>query len=81
MSHPIVGDFVPRIRASNAPYRQSWTVSALRWTRALMSRISARSEGDTSNELFAYARKVEGELPNLAAELRFIASHRPDAPD
>jgi hypothetical protein len=36
-------------------------------------RPTARHEPRTSQELFAYARSLESSMPNLAAELRYLA--------
>ena len=69
------------IAAAGDPFSTAWPFRALRWSRGLARRVWSRSEGDTKDELFAFARSVEGSMPNLAAELRFIAVHRPNAPD
>ena len=67
--------------AARDAFSTAWPFRAFRRTRGLVRRVWSRSEGDTKDELFAFARSVEGSMPNLAAELRFIAAHRPNAPD
>lgn len=37
--------------------------------------------GRTAQDLHLLARQVEREMPGLAAELRIIAMHRPEAPE
>ena len=62
-------------------FADAWPSRPVRWTLGLVRRVFSRSEVDTKDELFAFAHSVEGSMPNLAAELRFIAAHRPNAPD
>jgi len=51
-----------------------------RTVRSLERRLEswASDEPRTAQELLALARSLERTQPSLAAELRFIASHRPD---
>ncbi len=49
-----------------------------RWARAVLRRWE-RDEPRTPEGLLALADSVEREMPSLAAELRFIARHRPEA--
>ena len=55
----------------------TWVFRAL---RSLVQHLEdwASDEPRTAKELLALARSLERTQPSLAAELRFIASHRPD---
>lgn len=53
----------------------------VRWVHRGLQRLSKRDELQTPQGLLALARRVEGEMPDLAAELRTIAKHRPAAPE
>lgn len=50
-----------------------------RWAHRFLERLWQRDESAAQDPL-ALARRVEREMPNLAAELRFFALHRPEAP-
>jgi len=54
---------------------------AFRTVRRLLQRLASwrRDEPRTAQDMLALARSVERESPSLAAELRCIAMHRPDA--
>ena len=54
------------------------TTRLFRWARAVLRRWE-RDEPRTADGLLALADSVEREMPSLAAELRFIARHRPEA--
>lgn len=70
-----------------------WAATAAAWIWHGVRRIAGRAAGSlvrhlepwgsdeprTPQELLALARSVEHTQPSLAAELRFFASHRPDA--
>lgn len=49
------------------------------WLARMVRRIgqSLRPQPTTEFDLYAYARSVESEMPNLASELRSIALRRP----
>jgi len=50
-----------------------------RSVRSLLVRLRAGSQPHTAAEVLAYARSIERDMPNLAAELRFIALRGPEA--
>jgi hypothetical protein len=54
----------------------------LRAARSCLKRLEdwGSEEPRTAQELLALARSLERTQPSLAAELRFIAMHRPEAP-
>jgi hypothetical protein len=53
----------------------------LRWAGACLHRRRAADEPQTTLELLDLARRVESNMPNLAAEWRAMALCRPEAPD
>lgn len=57
-------------------------VAGTPWTAKLLGRLRRglwqSDEPRSADDLLAMARGLEREMPNLAAELRMIAMHRPD---
>lgn len=51
-----------------------------RWARRQLERLTAPPGPRNVQEVLAYANSIEHLLPNMATELRFMASRDPDPP-
>jgi hypothetical protein len=69
---------LPAHPGSSASFGAGAATRLFRWARAVLRRWQ-RNEPRTREDVLALADSVEREMPNLAAELRFIARHRPAA--
>ncbi len=72
---------VMQLGATRDEFSAALATRILRWAHGFLQRLWGPDEPRTAQGLLALARSVEREMPDLAAELRVIAMHRPDAPD
>ena len=68
---------LPAHRGSSGSLGAGPVTRLFRWARTALQRWE-RDEPRTPEDLLALAVSVEREMPSLAAELRFIAWHRPE---
>ena len=59
------------------PRGAQWAADAVVFVIRAVRRLKRGDEPRSPAELLELARRVEREMPALAAELRFIAMHRP----
>lgn len=61
--------------------RQAWSAAvvtrALRWTQHRWRQLMTDGQPQTVDELLAYARRIEPNMPGLAADLRAAALRHP----
>lgn len=81
-ARPVANEF--NTRAANlAASREARPVAAspslLRMAQRWLQQMAARQGPQTAEELMAYARSIEHEMPSLAADLRYAAMRHTDA--
>jgi hypothetical protein len=65
--------------ATRGAFSAALATRIYRVVRSLLVRLRAGSQPHPAAEALAYARSIERDMPNLAAELRFIALRAPEA--